>query len=146
MIMIKEIPGMPRCYACSNGQILTHRGRGLTNGTVSADGYLTVGINGKQYRVHRLIAQTFIPNPENKPSVNHIDGVKSNNRVDNLEWATNSENMKHAYATGLMECKLTDKQKIGMCLFYKKGLASIWQLSKMYHVSTETVQGIVDAP
>lgn len=69
------------------------------------DGYVKCGIsiNGKscRFRVNRLVAEHFIPNPDNKTTVNHIDGNKDNNMVDNLEWATLSEQMQHAYKIGL---------------------------------------------
>ena len=69
-------------------------------------GYLRVWLwNDKGERkkifVHRLVAMCFIDNPDNKPEVNHIDGDKQNNRVDNLEWCTTTENCQHAYDTGL---------------------------------------------
>ena len=64
-------------------------------------GYLQIGLtrNKKYYskKIHRLVAETFLPNTENKPQVNHIDGDKTNNNVSNLEWVTASENLLHSY-------------------------------------------------
>lgn len=73
---------------------------------VLSDGYIGIGLHKddhcKYYKVHRLVANAFIPNPENKPMVNHIDGNKQNNCVDNLEWVTSSENVQHALQIGLI--------------------------------------------
>ena len=69
------------------------------------DGYLSTKFSGKSHLVHRLVADKYIPNPENKRTINHINGIKTDNRVSNLEWNTNGENMKHAYNTGLINQK-----------------------------------------
>lgn len=73
-------------------------------------GYPTIFISQKdkkckQVRVHTLVALAFIQNPANKPQVNHIDGNKLNNHIDNLEWVTIKENIQHAWDTGLFEDK-----------------------------------------
>ena len=72
---------------------------------VTKDGYLRVELHrpGKKRKtqVHILVAETFLPNPENKPEVNHEDGNKSNNCVENLKWSTSSENRQHAVRMGL---------------------------------------------
>lgn len=77
----------------------------------NVDGYRFFGRLGQ---AHRVIAKSFIPNPENKPCVNHIDGNKSNNHVNNLEWCTQSENIQHSFDTGLL--KITDETKTKMSI------------------------------
>lgn len=97
-------------------------------------GYIIVSIwvGRKMYsrKVHRLVAEAFIPNPENKPTVNHKDGNKRNNRVENLEWATHQENIDHAIQTGLRDINgmkapsnvYTDEQVHQVCKMLESGM------------------------
>lgn len=76
---------------------------------IDRNGYFRIGLckKGKQkfYLIHRLVAETFISNPDNYSIVNHLDGVKTNNNINNLEWCTCKRNIQHAYDTGLKEGK-----------------------------------------
>lgn len=91
-------------YVSRCGKVFGCKGNEMKQTTTNR-GYkrVTLSINGKEERwsVHRLVALLFVPNPEQKPQVNHIDGNKENNDASNLEWCTASENNKHAFITGL---------------------------------------------
>lgn len=71
------------------------------------NGYININLylekKPKRHLIHRIVAVAFIPNPENKPQVNHKDGNKENNNINNLEWNTCSENTQHSYDTGLKQ-------------------------------------------
>jgi hypothetical protein len=98
-----------RYLISESGLVYDTRREKCNKAFVNDRGYYKIGLRFKgtqtNYMIHKLVAIAFIPNPENKPQVNHIDGVKTNNHVSNLEWCTQSENIKHAYRTGLAKIK-----------------------------------------
>ena len=116
----KDVKGYEGLYQVSNhGKVKSVKRKGK-NGRYyggktkiltpsKSGGYLTVGLSkgsfSKTYLVHRLVADVFIPNPLNKKEINHIDGDKHNNNIDNLEWNTRLENMRHAKTHNLLKPK-----------------------------------------
>lgn len=107
-------------------------------------GYLTIRLSTKGKTatrfIHRLIAETFIPNPENKGYVNHKNGIKTDNRIENLEWATHAENVAHAYATGLIKTKST-KRVIDLCT--GEIFASIKEAASMHKLNYHTCKNML---
>lgn len=84
-----------------DGQVINKHNNHVVKPQINGKGYERVSIGKRLMFVHRLVAQRYVPNPENKPQVNHIDGNKLNNNADNLEWVTNQENRDHAINNGL---------------------------------------------
>lgn len=100
MEIFKEVQGYENLYSVSSwGRIKRTKDDMFITQEETSKGYLRVDLfkNGtrKHFKVHRLVAMAFIPNPENKPQINHKDGNKKNNSVTNLEWVTDSENKHH---------------------------------------------------
>jgi len=119
-------------------------------------GYHRVNLNKngkiKYFLVHRLVTQAFISNPESKPQVNHIDGVKTNNNVSNLEWCTPSENIKHSFESGLNnnkgerhhKSKLNRDDVITIKLLYSKGKHTLKDIGNMFNVHNSTISEIIN--
>lgn len=115
----------------SEGKVFNQKGREIAHQR-SANGYIRVELwqngKGKKYLLHRLLAEKFISNPKNKETVNHKNGIKDDNRLDNLEWVTRSENQKHAYNNGFQKGY---KKPTKMSKSHKKALCgSRWEKEK----------------
>ncbi len=120
MEIFKDIKGYKGHYQISNFGIIRSLKFGkniILKSNIPAKGYLQIHLckNNivKQYTIHKLIAIHFISNPKNKPCINHKDGNKLNNNIENLEWVTYSENSIHALKNGLMSSPPTWKGKFG---------------------------------
>ena len=116
------------CY----GSYRLHKGKVLSPG-IRPDGYLVVSLQYRMFRVHRIVAEAFLPNPDNLPQVNHKDEDKSNNRVDNLEWCTAKYN--NNYGTARIRAKET-AIKNGYCT----GLSKEEYRKKYYQENNDKIK------
>lgn len=144
------VVGFEGFYEVSNmGRVKSLSNKGTTNiikaTTINNGGYVTIRLakNKKEMGklVHRLVAEAFIPNPDNKATVNHIDSNRINNNLDNLEWTTYSENLKHAFKYGSKKAtnkKLTDDQVNDI----RNSDLSCSVLGKMFNVAASTINKI----
>lgn len=156
----REIKDFENYFACDNGEVYRlingHEKRiygWIDSPNKPRHGYVKIGLykNGKRYikKLHRIIAETFIDNIENKKEVNHKDGNKRNNNVNNLEWATCKENQNHAFKIGLNKHiginhnfnKLSEENVINIRINYKIGIAR--ELANKYNVSIQTIYDII---
>lgn len=108
------LQGFYDCYSVSNmGNVKNLRTGKVLNPSIRPDGYKSVLLSrdGKKMsiRVHQLVAQYFLEKSESKTDINHKNGVKHDNRAENLEWCTKGENMQHAHDTGLLKSKYSNK-------------------------------------
>jgi hypothetical protein len=93
--------------------------------------YKTLSLNGKNYSLHRIVALTFIPNPENKDTVNHKDGNKLNNAISNLEWLTNKENIQHGFNSGLYQNSKTEVSQYTLSRNYLNTFKSLHEAERI---------------
>ena len=140
--------GFPGLAVSKQGHVWSFKKNRLLPGLKSDRGYMRLYIKNKYgafvcIPIHRLVAMRFIPNPENKPQVNHIDGNKENNCVENLEWASNLENAHHAMAHGLMpHWKLEEDTVHQICREFCLGHLTLHEIAEKYNAPYASVVAI----
>lgn len=142
---VKSLPRVSYRGRNKHKQILSERiMKQQTNGLGRPTVDLSNNELSKTLQVALMVARAFIPNPENKPQVNHIDGNPANNQVSNLEWATRSENLKHAWQTGLKKhytTSVSDNDVKKMRIYREAGLPVIF-IADIFNCSQTYVSNI----
>jgi hypothetical protein len=100
---MEQIKGLEGYLISKDGIVYSLKRKRILTNYQRKDGYISIFINNKTYKIHRLLALQFIENIDNKPFINHINGIKNDNRLENLEWVTAKENTVHAWDNNL--CK-----------------------------------------
>lgn len=130
---------------CSDGYVLNASNNYKLKGEKTKKGYIRHCINGRKYLEHRLVAMVFLPNINNKSQINHKDGNKENNNVNNLEWVTQSENIKHSYRKLGQENgkkKLKNEDIVTICKRFNNN-ESCSKIALDYKVKTSTIMSII---
>lgn len=133
----KDIKGYEGLYEVSNlGYVRRKSNKKDLKPWHNYKGYMKVALckNGEKYEkfIHRLVAETFINNPDNLPQVNHINGNKDHNYVENLEWCTCKENIKHSYEHNLIDAeKRANSRKDNRNVIYKEEIMSLSKFSRL---------------
>ena len=131
-------------YFVSNlGRFKNSSGTIMNNYKVNDNGYIRVYIQNKTYALHRLLALTFIENPESKEQVNHIDGNKLNNAVTNLEWNTCSENNLHKFQIGLGNNFTRKITQYDLQMNKIKDFNSIIEAAKELNIGKSNIRGVL---
>uniref|UniRef100_A0A6C0EQA4 HNH nuclease domain-containing protein n=1 Tax=viral metagenome TaxID=1070528 RepID=A0A6C0EQA4_9ZZZZ len=143
-VVLDNIDNTSKKYFVSSlGRFKNISGTIMNNYKINENGYIRVYIYNKTYALHRLIAITFIENIENKEQVNHIDGNKLNNSIENLEWVTNTENQIHKNKLGLANNFTRKIRQYDLNMNQIKDFNSIVEASKELNIGKPNIQGVL---
>ncbi len=153
---MRDIEGYEGKYAITReGEVWSFKNNKFLKASPDGRGYRAVGLcNNSQQKVHKnhiLLAKAYIPNPENKPFLNHKNGIKTDNHIENLEWCTGKENLAHARKTGLNKnfgegnnwAKLTNTEVQEIRNKYTPRKHHMGLLAQEYGVTKETIWAVI---